>query len=621
MVVLPAALGCTTIMAGTAPSARKECMNTDLAVVLALLVGSMVLFIRNKPRMDVVALLVIVALPLSGVLTIQEAVAGFSDPSVLLIAALFVIGDGLVRTGIAYKLGDWMARQAGSSETRLIVLLMLTVAGLGSVMSSTGVVAIFIPVVMSVAVRTKIAPSRLMMPLSFAGLISGMLTLVATPPNLVVHSELVRNGLDGFSFFSFTPIGLVILLLGIGYMLVARRWLGRGATDRKEPERQTMQDLAALYQLTERERRLRVESDSPLVGRPLNELELRSEYGINVIAVERQRRFRNLLQVATGNTVPQPGDILLVDLASPAIALMGAYQEIGVTPVSLESSYYSVHSHQLGLAEVALPPESRLAGKSIQEVAFRSRHRLNVVGLRRNGQALPGLLVAGSWKDIDRLHLLTRDFVLLSLPSEIKEVVPAARKAPYALLSLAVMIGLMVSGVVSNLMAALIGCLLMGSFKCITMDSAYRSIHWPSLILIVGMLPFALALQKTGGIDLAVGGLLELFGDAGPRVLLATLFIATAVTGLFISNTATAVLMAPVALATAQAMGVSPYPFVMAVALAASAAFMTPVSSPVNTLVLDPGGYRFADFLKVGVPFTLLVLLVTVVLVPLVFPF
>ena len=606
-------------------------MNTELTMVLALLLGSMVLFIRNKPRMDVVALMVIVALPLTGVLSIQEAVAGFSDPSVLLIAALFVIGDGLVRTGIAYKLGDWMAHQAGSSETRLLVLLMLTVAGLGSVMSSTGVVAIFIPVVMSVSVRMGIPAARLMMPLSFAGLISGMLTLVATPPNLVVSSELVRNGLDSFSFFSFTPIGLVVLFCGIGYMLLVRRWLGGSGAGKDEPDRQTMQDLAALYRLTERERRLRVEPDSPLIGRPLNELELRSEYGINVIAIERQRRFRNLLQVATGNTVPQPGDILLVDLASPAIALLGAYQEIGVTPLNLESSYYSVHSHQLGLAEVALPPESRLPGKTVQELAFRSRHRLNVVGLRRNGKALPGLLVdeklkaadtllvAGSWKDIDRLHM-TRDFVLLSLPTEIKEVVPAARKAPYALFSLGVMIALMVSGVVSNLMAALIGCLLMGAFKCITMDSAYKSIHWPSLILIVGMLPFALALQKTGGIDLAVGTLLDVFSGAGPRLLLATLFIATAVIGLFISNTATAVLMAPVAIATAQAMDASPYPFVMTVALAASAAFMTPVSSPVNTLVLDPGGYRFSDFLKIGVPFTVLVLFISVLLVPVIFP-
>lgn len=607
-------------------------MNTQLAITLALLLGSMVLFIRNKPRMDVVALLVIVALPLTGVLSIEEAVAGFSDPSVLLIAALFVIGDGLVRTGIAYKLGDWMAHQAGSSETRLIVLLMLTVAGLGSVMSSTGVVAIFIPVVMSVAVRMNIPAARLMMPLSFAGLISGMLTLVATPPNLVVSSELIRQGLDGFHFFSFTPIGLVILFCGIGYMLFARRWLGSRKTGQEEPERQTMQDLAALYLLTDRERRLRLNDNSPLIGRPLNELELRSEYGINVIAIERQRRFRNILQVATGNSVPQPGDILLVDLASPVIALLGAYQEIGVSQLPLETSYYSTHAHQLGLAEVALPPESTLPGKTIQQLAFRSRYRLNVVGLRRNGKALPGLLVdeklksgdtllvAGSWKDIDRLHLLNRDFVLLSLPTEIKEVVPAARKAPYALFSLGVMIALMVSGVVSNLMAALIGCLLMGAFKCITMDSAYKSIHWPSLILIVGMLPFALALQKTGGVDLAVNGLMNLFGNAGPRALLATLFIATAVTGLFISNTATAVLMAPVAIATAQALGASPYPFAMTVALAASAAFMTPVSSPVNTLVLDPGGYRFSDFLKIGVPFTLLVLVVTVALVPVVFP-
>src|SRR5690554_967628 len=269
-------------------------MNLQLGWVLLLLLLAVVLFVRNKPRMDVVALLMIVALPLTGVLTVQETLAGFSDPSVVVIAALFVIGEGLVRTGIAYQLGERLMHRAGSSETRLIVLLMLTVAGLGSVMSSTGVVAIFIPVVMSVAVRTKIAPSRLMMPLSFAGLISGMLTLVATPPNLVVHSELVRNGLDGFSFFSFTPIGLVILLLGINYMLVARRWLGRGASDRKEPERQSMQDLAALYRLPERERRLRLNDNSPLIGRPLNELELRSEYGINVIAVERQRRFRNL---------------------------------------------------------------------------------------------------------------------------------------------------------------------------------------------------------------------------------------------------------------------------------------------------------------------------------------
>ncbi|RHW19816.1 SLC13 family permease [Pseudomonas jilinensis] len=608
-------------------------MSGELLWVLGLLLCSMVLFILNKPRMDVVALLVILALPLSGILSLEETMAGFSDPSVILIAALFVIGHGLVRTGIAYQLGDWMVAKAGNSESRLLILLMLTVAGLGSVMSSTGVVAIFIPIVLSIASRIGSSPARLLMPLSFAGLISGMLTLVATPPNMVVHSELVRNGLDGFSFFSFTPIGLLVLALGIGYMLIARHWLGQTKAQNSHAlPRQTLTELASAYRLTERERRLRVRPDSRLANHPLNELELRSQYGINVIAVERQQRFRTLLQIATGNTLIQPGDVLLVDLASPTIALLGAYDELGLEPLPLSDSYYSIHSHQLGLAEVALPPESRLPGKTIQELGFRSQYQLNVVGLRRGGQALEGLLVderlkpadtllvAGEWKDIKRLHGLSRDFLLLSLPAEVDEVAPAKRKAPYALLCLAVMVMLMVSGLVPNVLAALIGCLLMGAFRCIDMDSAWRAIHWPSLLLIVGMLPFALALQKTGGIDLAVHGLLQLFGEAGPRALLAALFAVTAITGLFISNTATAVLMAPVAIATAQALEASPAPFAMIVALAASAAFMTPVSSPVNTLVLDPGRYRFTDFVRIGVPFTLLVMLVSVLLVPWLFP-
>ncbi|HLV18209.1 MAG TPA: SLC13 family permease [Pseudomonas sp.] len=608
-------------------------MTSDLLLVLALLALCVFLFLRNKPRMDVVAVLAMVGLPLTGVLTVPEALAGFSDPSVVLIAALFVIGEGLVRTGIAYRMGDWLVNTAGSSEPRLLVLLMLAVAILGSVMSSTGVVAIFIPIVMGIAARLGISPGRLMMPLAFAGLISGMLTLVATPPNLVVHSELRRAGLEGFGFFAFTPIGLAILVLGIGYMLFARRWLrsedGASAGDRS---RHTLADLARDYRLSEREQRLRVLSTSPLAGRLLNELELRSQYGINVIAVERHGRFQNQLMMATGSTHVQVGDILLVDLASPAIGLAGVYDELGLSPLQLKSSYYADHAHELGLAEVVLPPESTLPGKSILELGFRSRHQLNVVGLRRNREALDGLLVdetlrpgdtllvAGSWRNIDRLHDLSRDFLVLSLPVEVNQVVPAADKAPFALLSLAVMIGLMVSGIVPNAIAALIACLLMGAFRCIDMDSAYKSIHWPSMILIVGMLPFALALQKTGGISLAVDGLLALFGDAGPHALLACLFAVTALTGLFISNTATAVLMAPVALSLAQHLGLSPYPFAMTVALAASAAFMTPVSSPVNTLVLGPGRYRFADFLKIGVPFTLLVMLLTVLAVPIVFP-
>jgi len=603
-------------------------MQTPLVLVLLLLAATIALLVRGRPRMDVVALLVIVAFPLSGILTPAEALAGFSDPNVILIAALFVIGEALVRTGIAFRLGNWLAQAAAGSETRLLVLLMLTVAGLGSVMSSTGVVAIFIPVLLRVAERMQLAPGRLMMPLAFAGLISGMLTLVATPPNMVIHAELQRHGLAGFGFFTVTPIGLVILAFAIVYMLLMRRFLQRADSEGISPPQLTLEGLSRAYRLNERERRLRVLPHSPLCGQVLSELALRKKYGLNLIGVERRRRFSTRLLLATGNTSLEAGDVLLVDQISPAIGLLDTYAELGLATLPLESSWFSLHAPQLGLAEVAFPPESRLPGKTIQELGFRRKHRLNVVGLKRAGVALQGvlvderlkasdtLLVAGEWKCISRLQGQAQDFLVLSLPAEAQQVAPALRRAPHALAALALMVGLMISGAVPNVLAALIGCLLMGAFRCVDMDSALRSIHWPTLLLIVGMLPFATALQKTGGIDFIVQHLVALLGSAAPHLILACLFATTALVGLFISNTATAVLMAPVAIATAKALAVSPLPFALIVALAASSAFMTPLSSPVNTLVLGPGRYRFADFVRIGVPFTLLVMLLCVLLVP-----
>lgn len=608
-------------------------MSLQLIWVLALLATAVALFVINRPRMDVVALLVMIALPLSGVISVQESLAGFADPNVVLIAALFVIGEGLVRTGVAFRIGEWLTRRAGASETRLLVLLMLAVAGLGSVMSSTGVVAIFIPVVLSIAARLHVSPRRLMMPLSFAGLISGMLTLVATAPNVVVHSELVREGAKGFSFFSFTPFGLVVLVLGVGYMLVARRWLGGDDEDASQSiKRRTFGDLIRDYQLAGRERRLRIRNDSQLVGMSLGDIELRARAGTNVVAIERMAHFRLKILSPTANIILHAGDVLLVDIYGDRSDLLGMYHEYGLEPLSLQGDYFTERAHEVGLAEVTLPPESALLGKSVLALGFRSQYGLNVVGLRRNREALvegmleaklkvgDTLLVIGAWKDIRQLQTRGRDFLVLSLPAEVDEAAPAISQAPHALFCLAVMVILMVSGLVPNVMAALIACLLMGAFRCIDMDSAYRSIHWQSLLLIVGMLPFALALQKTGGIDLAVHGLVGALGGAGTYAILASLFLLTAVTGLFISNTATAVLMAPVAIATAKALGVSPQPFAMIVALAASAAFMTPISSPVNTLVLGPGRYRFGDFVKVGVPFTILVMIVSVLLVPWLLP-
>lgn len=609
-------------------------MNSELLWVLTLLLIAIVLFTTNKLRMDVVALLVIIAFVLSGTLSLNEATAGFSDPNVLLIAALFVIGEGLVRTGVAYQMGDWLVRVGGSSEIKMLVLLMISVAGLGAFMSSTGVVAIFIPVVLSVAARMKISPGRLMMPLGFAGLISGLMTLVATPPNMVVNSELVREGLPSFQFFSITPIGIAVLFAGILYMLVVRRWLGENDNGKhKDTYRRTFRDLIRDYKLAGRARRLAIRKGSPLVGHSLDELHLRSRYGANVVGIERWRRFRRVMVSATGGTELRERDVLLVDMSESDVDLREFCAEQMLEPMVLRGEYFSEQSRDVGLAEVSMNPDSELLGKSLRDIKFRTRYGLNVVAIRREGKALPGkivdeplrlgdvLLVIGDWKLIRILTTKPRNFIVLNLAAEIETVAPASSQAPHALFSLALMVALMVTNEVPNFIAALIACLLMGKFRCIDMESAYRSIHWPSIILIVGMMPFAAALQKTGGIELIVNGLMDVAGSAGPQVMLVCLFVLCATIGLFISNTATAVLMAPIAIAAANQMEVSPLPFAMVIGVAASAAFMTPVSSPVNTLILEPGGYKFADFMKIGVPFTIIVMAISVFLIPLLFPF
>ncbi|HBY9387931.1 TPA: SLC13 family permease [Klebsiella pneumoniae] len=610
-------------------------MNGELIWVLSLQAIAVVLFATGKVRMDAIALMVIVAFVLSGTLTLNEAFSGFSDPNVILIAALFIIGDGLVRTGVATKMGAWLVSVAGNSETKMLIYLMLTVAGLGAFMSSTGVVAIFIPVVLSVSARMNTSPSRLMMPLSFAGLISGMMTLVATPPNLVVNSELLREGLHGFSFFSVTPIGLVVLILGIVYMLAMRFMLktDNGDSARDGRKRSTFRDLIREYHLTGRARRLAIRPGSPMIGQRLDDLKLRERYCANVIGVERWRRFRRVIVNVNGVSEFRARDVLLIDMSASDVDLRQFCGEQMLEPMVLRGEYFADQALDVGMAEVALIPDSEMIGKTVREIAFRTRFGLNIVGMKRDGKAMDGsvvdeplqlgdiLLVVGNWRQIALLAKRGRDFVVLNMPVEVDDASPAHSQAPHAIFCLVLMVALMLTDEIPNPIAAIIACLLMGKFRCINAESAYKAIHWPSIILIVGMMPFALALQKTGGVDLVVKGLMDVAGGEGPYLMLGCLFVMCAAIGLFISNTATAVLMAPIALAAAKSMGVSPYPFAMVVAMAASAAFMTPVSSPVNTLVLGPGKYSFSDFVKIGVPFTILVMVVCVLLIPVLFPF
>ena len=603
----------------------------SLVIVLGLLAAAIVMFAINKPRLDVVALIMLLALPFTGVLTMSEALAGFSDPNIVLIAALFVLGDGLVRTGVAQGLGDWLTVKAGSSQTRLIVLLMVVVAGLGATMSSTAVTAIFIPVALRISRSTGVGPGRLMMPLSFAALISGMMTLVATAPNLVVNGELERHGIAGFRFFSFTPFGVPVLILGIIYMIFAHRWLPdvREARNANDPN-----FLAWIeeYGLAGREYRLRVTEGSFLAGKTLGEADLRGSAGINILAIERKRKFSSDLLQPTAHMELAANDILLIDTVAARDGIAAVQAKFALEALPLSGSYFSDRSQEIGMAEVLVLPNSALIGKTIVEAKVRTDFGLTVVGLRHGLvanrhnllqevlKAGDTLLVVGPWKAIEALQPGHDDLIAIRLPTEFHQVLEVPGKAPQAVVSLLLVVGLMVSGIIPNVQAALLGCLLMGAFGCIDLTSAYRSIDWKTIVLIVGMLPFSIALERTGGVELAADGLRSLTAGAGHSVTLATLFALTALLGMFISNTATAVLMAPVAIAVAQEMHASPYPFAMIVALAASTAFMTPVSSPVNTLVVAPGNYTFGDFVRLGVPFSFIVMIVSVLLVPWLLP-
>lgn len=603
-------------------------MTAELAIVLGLLAAAIAMFAINKPRMDAVALIMLVALPLTGAVTTSEALAGFSDANIVLIAALFVIGDGLVRTGVARKLGDWLATKAGSSEVRLIALLMVVVCSLGAFMSSTAVTAIFIPVALRIAQSTGASPGRLMMPLSMSALISGMMTLVATAPNLVVSGELERNGYEGFSFFAFTPFGVPILALGIGYMLFARRWLGETSSVTDEAQGPKLSEWIEEYQLAEREHRVTVNSWSPLVGQTIEQIRLRESSGAKLVAIE---RGKTLIQ-PTAKTEIKSGDILLLDFFAPEAEVQAICQRLSLSPLPLKGGYFTDHSQEIGMAEVLLPANSRLIGKSLVDTNFSDEYGLRVIGIRRGTAPIVSgleteelhlgdtLLLIGPWRAIRNLQSHGQDLVVFHLPVEMQDVLPAPGKAPHAVFCLVLVVALMVSGVVPNVIAALIGGLLMGALGITDLNAAYRSVDWKTLVLIVGMLPFSIALQRTGGVDLMASGLMSAIGESGTYVVLASVFAITAILGMFISNTATAVLMAPVAIALAKDFGASPYPFAMIVALAASTAFMTPVSSPVNTLVVTPGNYTFGDFVRVGVPFAVIVMLVCVIMVPWLLP-
>ncbi len=601
-------------------------MRGDALFVLGVLITSLVLFVTERVALEVVALLVVLALMLGGVLPPADALAGFSDPLVVTIGALFVVGAAVQRTGLGALLGERLAQVAGRDEAHLIAATMLASAVLSAFMSTTGTVAILMPVIVGVGRRAGLAPARLLIPLAFGGHFGSLLTLVATPPNLVVNNQLVSRGEPAFGFFAFTPYGVALLAAGIVYMVaIGRRLLpattAQGAAALAAHDGRPEHDPGRL--LAGQLARVRVVAGAPAAGRTIADVAPRSRTGVTVVAVSRDGEH---LAAAGPDTVVRAGDLLVLHGEPPAVAAVVAALGLESTPPSSEEVDPAAQGEDLGTVEALLPPSSSYVGRTLAEVRLRDRAGVQALSVLRQGAPVKddlahvrllmgdALVLHGPWS---RLALLRDDVSDLVVLGPLAPRRRPLRRAVTAAVVVAVMVALMALDLLPVVAVALLAAVAVVLARCVTLEDAYRGVSWSALILIAGMLPLATALERTGAVPVLVEALTSVLGPLGPTATLAGVFVITNVLGQFMSNTATAVLLAPIAYNVAVQLDASPRSLLVAVAVASSMAFSTPVASPVNTLVLAPGGYRFRDFLRVGAPLQVVTLVVTVALLAL----
>ncbi|MEP2705916.1 MAG: SLC13 family permease [Roseibium sp.] len=605
-------------------------MTQDMIFVFSLIGVAAVLMASNRVRYDLVALIVVLALILGDILTIGQALSGFGSSVVILVACLLIVGEMLERTGVARFVGDLILKKGGTNETRLLILLMVSAGFLGSVMSSTAVVAIFIPIVLRIAADTGLDKSRLLLPMSYAALISGMLTLIATTPNLVISDELVAQGYQPLGFFSFFPIGVLILIITIGYMLLWGRGLlgSKAAADTKQKRRPTRTafDLWNAFQ---------IEGDANdfWVGESVSLEEVREITGQGASFVARRRRGKNRQRETVlfkDGMELQRDDLILV--RGPSELLVQLASRSGFTRRSAVRVRADDWRDCLGMADLMVHPEASVIGETGPEALSHDLRELEMLGILRDGKPVidcekaplkagDRILALGPWDELDNLLGQRDDFVLLNYPKEREEAVPQLSKSSLAIGILAGMVLLSALNIVPVTVAVLLAAIAAVLFRTMSPDEAYKSVSLSTLVLIAGMLPLANALEITGGSALIVEQLLEIVGQSDPRIMMGALFVLTAALGLVLSNTASAVLVAPIAITAAEALQISPYPMVISVLIAASAAFSTPIFTPVVTLVVTPGNYVFGDFLKLGVPLTVIVGLVTILVTPFFFPY
>lgn len=599
---------------------------TDIAIVFAVLGLVVALFISNRVPVGLVAIGASLALWATGILDIQQALAGFGDPTVLFIASLFVVSEGLDATGVSAWAGQQLVDRAGESRTRLLVLMMILVAILTMVISVNGAVAALMPVVVVTAVRLKRPPSELLMPLVFAAHTGSMLALTGTPVHPLVSEAAIKAGEAGFGFFEFALAGLPLFLGSLAIVVLFGGRLIPKRTPKSIPPNLSRhaRTLVEQYGLQDGAQRLRIRSGSPLVGTPRAELDLAEWPGLDLVAVQSATGLKPAERLLVA------GDLLIVRGHAEDVAAFAT--ELSLAPRSEDSTDVAetLFTRVAGLAEVLIPPRSPLVGESVFPGMITESGDLVVLAVRRHTRDLgPGpaelqagdtLLLQGTWDALDE-NLASPDVLVVDTPETVRrQAVPLGSGAKRALVILAGMVVALATGLLPPAVAGLLAAGAMVLTGVLTPEGAYRGISWTTIVLVAGMMPMSTAMTQTGAASLVAERMVDLLGPAGPYALLAGLFLLTALLGQLISNMATALIVIPIAIAAAGDLGLSVRPLMMSLTIAAGASFLTPVATPVNMMVMGPAGYRFGDYWKLGAPLMALSFVVAVFWVPVIWP-
>ena len=633
-----------------------------MTVTLIILVITVAMFIWGRVRADIVALTALAALLVLGILTPAEALAGFSSPIVIMMIGLFVVGGAIMQTGLAKLTGNKLMALSRGNETITFLLVMLVTSFIGAFVSNTGTVALMMPIIMSIAAGSGMQSSRFLMPLAFAGSLGGMLTLIGTPPNLVIDEVLTAAGYQPLAFFSFFPVGIIVIAIGIIVLMpLSKIFLSKSQGSKKKKNAKSLDDLVDEYRLLDNLHRYIVPSSRTsaardengnqldIVGKTLKELSIQKKYGVSIIEIRNEKKSRlGLVKDVNQNMAKSSSTIQVHDtlyIIGDEQKMQRFAQDYGLRKMK----DVKIDFYDLGLTEIVVMPTSNFVGLRIGEANLRKRFGINVLGVKRGSSSSSSseggrggseyitdnliaaklhvgdmLLVQGEWTNLAHLTADTTNWVVLDQPEKTADKVLLDYKAPVAAAIMLLMIAMMVFDFipVAPVTAVIIAGLLTVFAGCFrNVEAAYKTINWESIVLIAAMMPMSTALEKTGASALVSQGLVDSLGAMGPTALLAGIYFTTSLMTMFISNTATAVLMAPIALVAAQQVGVSPYSFLFAVTLGASMCFASPFSTPPNALVMKAGGYTFMDYVKVGLPLQIIIGVVMTFVLPLLFAY